>query len=282
MKRGVVGVIAAALAAWAAPAWAQLSNDSVKIGVATDMSSLYSDINGPGAVVAIEMAIADFGGIGARQEDRAGLRRHPEQGRRRGLARRPLVRQREGRHDPGRRRVVVVDRHPGRRRREEADLPRARSRLVRPHRQALQPLHHPLGLRHDGARQRHRLGGREVGRQGVVLPHRRLCLRLRAAARRRRRRHQGRRQGGGRGPAPDQHPGLLVLPAAGAGLEGADHRAGQCRRRHHQLDQAGGRVRHRQGRPEARRPAGLRLRRALARRSSAPRACASPRPSTGT
>ncbi|HTE38147.1 MAG TPA: ABC transporter substrate-binding protein [Reyranella sp.] len=62
MKRGVVGVIAAALAAWTAPAWAQLSNDSVKVGVATDLSSLYADINGPGAVLAVEMAIADFGG----------------------------------------------------------------------------------------------------------------------------------------------------------------------------------------------------------------------------
>jgi len=62
MSRGVVGVIAAALAAWTAPAWAQLSNDSVKVGVATDLSSLYADINGPGAVLAVEMAIADFGG----------------------------------------------------------------------------------------------------------------------------------------------------------------------------------------------------------------------------
>jgi branched-chain amino acid transport system substrate-binding protein len=34
----------------------------VKIGVATDMSSLYADINGPGAVVATQMAIDDFGG----------------------------------------------------------------------------------------------------------------------------------------------------------------------------------------------------------------------------
>jgi branched-chain amino acid transport system substrate-binding protein len=62
MKRGVVGVVASVLAAWAAPVSAQLSNDTVKIGVATDMASLYSDINGPGAVAAVEMAIADFGG----------------------------------------------------------------------------------------------------------------------------------------------------------------------------------------------------------------------------
>ena len=47
----------------AAPAWAQqLTDDVVKLGVLTDMSSLYSDINGPGAVVATQMAIEDFGG----------------------------------------------------------------------------------------------------------------------------------------------------------------------------------------------------------------------------
>ncbi|MGE5150074.1 MAG: ABC transporter substrate-binding protein [Rhodospirillaceae bacterium] len=66
MKRGVLGTVACALAAGsmvaALPASAQLSNDSVKIGVATDLSSLYADINGPGAIVATEMAIADFGG----------------------------------------------------------------------------------------------------------------------------------------------------------------------------------------------------------------------------
>jgi branched-chain amino acid transport system substrate-binding protein len=62
MKRSVVWPVAFCLAAWVAPAWAQLSNDVVKIGVATDMASLYSDINGPGAVVAAQMAIEDFGG----------------------------------------------------------------------------------------------------------------------------------------------------------------------------------------------------------------------------
>jgi branched-chain amino acid transport system substrate-binding protein len=45
-----------------APASAQLSNDVVKVGIATDMASLYSDINGPGAVVAAQMAIEEFGG----------------------------------------------------------------------------------------------------------------------------------------------------------------------------------------------------------------------------
>jgi len=41
---------------------AQLSNDTVKIGFLTDMSSVYSDIDGQGGAEAIRMAIADFGG----------------------------------------------------------------------------------------------------------------------------------------------------------------------------------------------------------------------------
>ena len=56
---------------------------------------------------------------------------------------------------------------------------------------------------------------------------------------------------------PLEHAGFLLVPAAGTGVEGEDHRSGQRRRRHDQFDQAGGRVRHRQRRPEARRIARL-------------------------
>ena len=44
-----------------APAQAQISGDVVRIGIITDMSSLYADIDGPGGIEAIKMAIADFG-----------------------------------------------------------------------------------------------------------------------------------------------------------------------------------------------------------------------------
>ena len=74
-----------------------------------------------------------------------------------------------------------------------------------------------------------------------------------------------RRQGAGQGPPSLPRAGLLVVPAAGASIQGQDHRPRQRRRRHHQLDQAGGRVRHRQGRPEPCRPAGVHHRRACAR-----------------
>ena len=54
-----------------------------------------------------------------------------------------------------------------------------------------------------------------------------------------------RRQGARQSAPSAQHQRLLVVPAAGADLEGQDHRPRQCGRRHHQLDQGGRRVRHR-------------------------------------
>lgn len=46
----------------ALPAQAQVSNDVVKIGVLTDLSGTYSDLAGPGSVLAVKMAVEDFGG----------------------------------------------------------------------------------------------------------------------------------------------------------------------------------------------------------------------------
>src|SRR5688500_20217125 len=52
---------AVALAMAAGTAQAQVSGNVVKIGVMSDMSSLYADIGGPGSVVAARMAVEDFG-----------------------------------------------------------------------------------------------------------------------------------------------------------------------------------------------------------------------------
>jgi branched-chain amino acid transport system substrate-binding protein len=57
--RILVLVVAAALAA--APASAQISDGVIKIGVLNDQSSLYTDLAGPGSVVAARMAVEDFG-----------------------------------------------------------------------------------------------------------------------------------------------------------------------------------------------------------------------------
>ncbi len=55
----VAGAFLASSTAFAQPAQ-KLSGDAVKIGVLTDLSSTYSDLAGPGAVIAAKMAIADF------------------------------------------------------------------------------------------------------------------------------------------------------------------------------------------------------------------------------
>ena len=62
-----IRLIAALLAAGScgavhAQAPAGISDDTVKIGLLLDMSSLYADITGPGSVAAAQMAIDDFGG----------------------------------------------------------------------------------------------------------------------------------------------------------------------------------------------------------------------------
>lgn len=63
MKLKPIATGLAVLCAFAAgTANAQFSNDTIKIGIITDLSGLYADIDGPGGVEAVKMAIADFGG----------------------------------------------------------------------------------------------------------------------------------------------------------------------------------------------------------------------------
>ncbi len=54
-----IAAVAGALAC--GTAYAQTADDVTKIGVLNDMSGLYSDITGPGSVVAAQMAVEDFG-----------------------------------------------------------------------------------------------------------------------------------------------------------------------------------------------------------------------------
>ena len=76
----------------------------------------------------------------------------------------------------------------------------------------------------------------------------------------------------GVGTRSAQHPGLLLVPAAGPSLQGEGHRACQRRRRYHQFDQAGFRIRHRGRRPKARGAAHLPDRYPLARAQDRARA----------
>ncbi|MES2935871.1 MAG: ABC transporter substrate-binding protein [Pseudomonadota bacterium] len=57
-----LGLLTLASALIAPIAHAQVSGDAIKIGFITDISGLYSDIDGQGGVEAIKMAVADFGG----------------------------------------------------------------------------------------------------------------------------------------------------------------------------------------------------------------------------
>jgi branched-chain amino acid transport system substrate-binding protein len=64
MRKTLVSqLVAGALFAVGASASAQnVTNDTVNIGVLTDLSGIYSAVEGPGAVIAAEMAVEDFGG----------------------------------------------------------------------------------------------------------------------------------------------------------------------------------------------------------------------------
>lgn len=60
MKRKLLSIAAVAACALTGHAQAQISDNLVKIGVMGDMSGLYSDISGPGSVLAARMAVEDY------------------------------------------------------------------------------------------------------------------------------------------------------------------------------------------------------------------------------
>ncbi|HKX95989.1 MAG TPA: ABC transporter substrate-binding protein [Methylibium sp.] len=60
-----IALAAAAACSLAGTAQAQVSGDVVKIGIITDMSGLYADLDGAGGVEAIKLAIADMKGVAA-------------------------------------------------------------------------------------------------------------------------------------------------------------------------------------------------------------------------
>jgi branched-chain amino acid transport system substrate-binding protein len=62
LKAMALAVSATFAMGMAGTASAQISGDVIKIGMITDMSGLYADIDGPGGVEAVKMAIADQGG----------------------------------------------------------------------------------------------------------------------------------------------------------------------------------------------------------------------------
>jgi branched-chain amino acid transport system substrate-binding protein len=59
----VPSVIAVAAVLWSSSAVAQYTDGMIKIGVLTDMSSLYADDTGVGSVAAAKLAVEDFGAV---------------------------------------------------------------------------------------------------------------------------------------------------------------------------------------------------------------------------
>jgi branched-chain amino acid transport system substrate-binding protein len=58
----IASIVAALLCLLATPALAKISAGTVRIAVLNDMSGIYSDFQGPGSLLAAQMAVEDFGG----------------------------------------------------------------------------------------------------------------------------------------------------------------------------------------------------------------------------
>ena len=222
----------------------KISDGVVKIGVLTDMTGYYSDLAGPGSVLAAKMAAEDAGGKVLGVPIEIVSADHQLKGGRRVQHRPQVVRPGQGRRGRGPR--LLVDRargDAGREREEEGDAPLGAGH-DRHHRREVHAVQLPLDLQQLVARERHRPRGREDRRRHLVLHHRRLRVREVARGGHEQRREGCGRQGARRRAAPvARHDRLLVLPAPGPGLRREDHRPRERRRRHGELHQAGGGVR---------------------------------------
>ena len=198
-------VALAALALAAGPAFAQISDGIVKIGVLNDQSSLYADLAGQGSVVAARMAVEDF------------------EAAKKGLKVEIISADHQNKADVGSQIArqwydaekvdVIVDvpnsgGGPGRQP-DHAGQGQGASGVgrghLRPHGQGLLAQHRALDLRHLGPGQRDGQRHREDGRGHLVLPHLGLRLRPRPGARHRGRGAQERRQSAGQGAPSPQH-----------------------------------------------------------------------------
>ena len=249
MKRVLSGVLAAVLAV-AAPAALAQSKPPLKLGGILDMSGLYADITGPGSETAAKMAAEDFGGevlgrkieiIAADHLNKADLAAN--------IARDMFDNQGV---------EMIFDVAASATALAAGEIAKARNKIIMfygpgidpAQQRSLRSLYRALCVRHLRAGQCDRACRGQAGPRHLVLPHRRLRVRTGSGKGHHQCGAEVRRQGAGQRPASAQHLGFLVLSAAGAGLEGQGDRARQCRRRHHQRDQAGRRIRHHEGRPE--------------------------------
>ena len=203
---------------------AQISDDVVKIGVLTDMSSLYADATGKGSLAAVQMAVADYGGKVKGKPVEVIAADHQNK---------PDVGVNIARNWYDNEKVDAIFDVPT----SSVALPvsaltREKNRIninsgggiFRHYRRRLLAQHRALDLRHLCAVQCRGQGDGQARRGYLVLRHRRLRLRHGAGARCRQCRQGERRQGAGQRPSPPELVRLLLLPAAGAGLQGQGRR----------------------------------------------------------
>ncbi len=171
LKKIAFALAACGLALGFSSAQAQkLSGDKIVIGFITDMSSLYSDIDGTGGVEAIRMAIADmekqFPGkkielVYADHQNKADI---------------ASSKVREWIDQSGADVIIggtnsatalATAKVAAEKKRPYIAIGAASSRLTN---EDCTPYHGPLRIRHRGAGQRHRFGGGEERRQELVLP----------------------------------------------------------------------------------------------------------------
>ena len=175
LARHAAALIACAALSLAAPALAQ--DKTVKIGVLNDMSSLYADIGGPNSVVAVKMAVEDFGLTkkGWKIDVVSGDHQNkPDVGV--NIARQWIDNDKvDAIADTPNSGVALAVQQP--RQGKERGAAQFRRRERRPHRQGLHAEHGLVHLRYLHARQRHRQGADQGRRRHLVLPDRGLCVR---------------------------------------------------------------------------------------------------------
>ena len=195
MKTSISALLLGTALAFAAGGSALAQDKTVKIGVLTDNSGLYSDLGGAGSTLAAQMAVEDSGlrpkgwkidVISADHQNKPDIATN--------IARQWIdVEKVDIFIDVLNSGVALGGQQP--RQGEERRHDQYRRGDVGSHQRAMLAEHHSLGLRHLHARQLHRSGAGEGRRRHLVLPHRRLRLRSRAGARH----HRGRRQVGRQG-----------------------------------------------------------------------------------
>ena len=253
-------LVAALAIGFAAAASAQ-DTGPVKIGFITDMSSLYADIDGPAGGEMIKWAAQDFGGkvlnrpievLTADHQNKADV----ASSKAREWIDKDNLSMLIGGTNSGT--ALAMAKVAEEKKRPFIAIGAGSARLTN---EACSP--YTVHYAYDTVALA-KVAGTRAGqgrRQELVLPDGRLRLRPLAGSRRLHRGQGQRRHRGRRGAPSAQCLRLLVLPAAGAVVQGPDPGAGQCRRRLHQRHEGGQGIRHQQDH-EGRRPAGVHQRRA--------------------